>query len=116
MGIGFKINQLAESNNLPLSELAVKLGKTKQAVYDLVKKDDINTAIVRECARIFNVPVSYFFDEPNVENTISNINGAATINGNAIAGNTMLCQEKIDLLERILAEKERTIQILLEHK
>ena len=111
MGIGFKINQLAESRNLPLSDLAVKLGKTKQAVYDLVKKDDVNTAIVRECARIFNVPVSYFFDEPSTENTISNVTGAAAINGNATA--SIQCQEKIDLLERILAEKERTIQLLL---
>lgn len=63
MSIGLKINELAEKKNLPLTELAHRLGKTKQAIYDLVKKNDVNTSIVRQCALIFDVPVSYFFDE-----------------------------------------------------
>lgn len=113
MGIGFKINQLAESRGLPLSELAVRLGKTKQAIYDLIKKEDVNTSIVRECSKIFGVPISYFFEEQAVENSISNITGAAAINGNATNSESLKCQEKIELLERILEEKERTIQILL---
>lgn len=63
MGIGLKIKDLASKKNLTLAELAKKLGKTKQAVYEMVEKDDLNSSIIRECASIFGVTAGYFFDE-----------------------------------------------------
>lgn len=63
MAIGLKIKELASKKNITLADLAKKLNKTKQAVYEIVEKEDVNTAIIRQCAEIFGVPVSYFFDE-----------------------------------------------------
>lgn len=55
----------------------------------------------------------FITDEPIVQ-TVAGDNSAASINGNATVGNSRSdFQEKIDLLERILAEKERIIQILM---
>lgn len=61
--IGFKIKELASQQNITLAELAKKLGKTKQAVYDIVEKEDVSTAILRQVADVFDVSISSFFNE-----------------------------------------------------
>ena len=43
--------------------LARRLGKTKQAVYDMLEKEDVNTAILRQLSDIFKVPVTFFLTE-----------------------------------------------------
>lgn len=65
MSIGQKIKNLASQKNITLAELAKRLGKTKQAVYEMVEKEDVNTSILRQCIEIFRVPSSYFFDDGN---------------------------------------------------
>ena len=32
----------------------------------MVEKEDVNTSILRECSSIFNIPISYFFEEEDV--------------------------------------------------
>ncbi len=116
MGIGLIIKELAGRQNISLADLAKRLGKTKQAVYDIVEKEDVSTAIVRQCSKIFNVPASYFFEEPGTGSAIAHGNSVAAINSDVSVGNSLSQQEKIDYLERLLEEKERTIQILMERR
>lgn len=61
MHIGLKIKELAEKKNLTLSNLAKSIGKTKQAVYEMVEKEDVNTQILKQLSTIYNVPIGYFF-------------------------------------------------------
>lgn len=63
MNIGLRIKELANQEKLEISDLAVKLGKTKQAVYDMMSKQDLNTSVLRELAVIFKVPIIAFFQE-----------------------------------------------------
>ena len=72
MGIGEKIKNLCERDNISLAELARRLGKTRPAIYEMVEKEDINTSILRDCSKIFNTPISYFFDE-NPENSLEDL-------------------------------------------
>lgn len=72
MDIGLKIKELAIKEKLEIPELATKLGKSKQAVYDMLSKQDLNTSVLRELASIFNVPITAFFQE-DVENSVLNI-------------------------------------------
>lgn len=72
MDIGLKIKELASKKKLEIPELATKLGKSKQAVYDMLSKQDLNTSVLRELASIFNVPITAFFQE-DVENSVLNI-------------------------------------------
>lgn len=67
--IGLKIKELANKENLDVSQLADKLGKSKQAIYDLFAKEDVHTSILRELSAIFNVPIITFFQE---EGEVSN--------------------------------------------
>lgn len=113
MGIGLIIKDLAEKQNIALPLLAEKMGITKQGLYKILEKDDVNTSIVRQCARIFNVPAGFFFDESGTGSAIANGNSVAAINSEVSVGDSLSQQEKIDYLERLLAEKERTIQILM---
>lgn len=66
MSIGLKIKQLCERDGISLAELARRLNRTRPAVYEMVEKEDVNTSILRECSTIFNIPVSYFFEEEDV--------------------------------------------------
>lgn len=63
MNIGLKIKELAIKEKLEIPELATKLGKSKQAVYDMLSKQDLNTSVLRELASIFNVPITIFFQD-----------------------------------------------------
>jgi len=67
MNIGLRIKELANQEKLEISDLAVKLGKTKQAVYDMMSKQDLNTSVLRELAVIFKVPIIAFFQEDYME-------------------------------------------------
>lgn len=67
MNIGLRIKELASKEKLEISDLAVKLGKTKQAVYDMMSKQDLNTSVLRELAVIFKVPIIAFFQEDYME-------------------------------------------------
>lgn len=107
------IKDLAEKQKVSLPMLADKMGVSKQAVYKILEKEDVNTAIVRQCCRIFNVPASYFFEEPGTGNAIANGHSVAAINSDVQVGDSLSQKEKIDYLEKLLAEKERTIQILM---
>lgn len=51
MSIGLKIKELASKKNITLADLAKRLGKTKQAVYEMVEKEDVNTSILKNYVR-----------------------------------------------------------------
>ncbi|MBO5330953.1 MAG: hypothetical protein J6A72_01030 [Alistipes sp.] len=75
--------------------LAKKLGKTKQAVYGMLEKDDMNTSILRALADIFNVPVAIFLTEGNPKD---------------------YSQEELDLLRREVISLKEEIQRLKDLK
>lgn len=63
--IGHRIKDLMEQKKIDAPELARRIGKTKQAVYAMLEKEDLNTSILRELSLIFNVPVTYFLSDNN---------------------------------------------------
>lgn len=116
MSIGLKIKELASKKNITLADLAKRLGKTKQAVYEMVEKEDVNTSILKKLCSEFNVPISYFFDgdETGVQ-VIAHHNSQAVGIGNITRSGDQteisLLKEKIKHLEELLAEKERLIKV-----
>lgn len=68
MNIGLRIRELASKENLEISAIAEKLGKSKQAVYDMLSKQDLNTSVLRELSVILKVPIIAFFQETDNNN------------------------------------------------
>jgi lipase chaperone LimK len=65
MHIGEKIKELMESDSkFNPTNFALALGKkNKQTYYDMVKREDINTADLQLVAKYFGTSLSVFFDE-----------------------------------------------------
>lgn len=51
MHIGLKI-KVSRKEKLTLANLAKSIGKTKQAVYEMVEKEDVNTQILKQLSTI----------------------------------------------------------------
>lgn len=63
--IGLKIRGLMSKEKMDAPALAKRLNKSKQAVYDMLEKQDLSTSVLRELADIFHVPLTYFLTEEN---------------------------------------------------
>ena len=94
MNIGLKIRELASKENLEIPAIAEKLGKSKQAVYDMLSKQDLNTSVLRELSVILKVPITAFFQENDDLNP-----------GNSIQEKLELAYQEIEKLKRQLEEK-----------
>ena len=128
MKIGLVIKELMLKQNIEVADLAKRLGKTKQAVYDMLDKEDVNTSLLRELAAIFNVPITIFFDN-SVNNNQSNTGNNSIVLGqnNNVDSLNLDYKEKlesalveikhlkevIDAKDKLLQEKERLINILI---
>lgn len=128
MKIGLVIKELMLKQNIEVADLAKRLGKTKQAVYDMLDKEDVNTSLLRELAAIFNVPITIFFDD-SVNNSQSNTGNNSIVLGqnNNVDSLSLDYKEKlesalveikhlkevIDAKDKLLQEKERLINVLM---
>lgn len=63
--VGLKIRELMSKEKMDAPALAKKLKKSKQAVYDMLDKQDLSTSVLRELSNIFNVPLTYFLTDDN---------------------------------------------------
>lgn len=95
MHIGLKIKELMSKEKIDAPTLAKKMDKTKQAVYDMLEKEDVSTAILKKLSGIFKVPVTFFLtDEVQEEGS----------------------QAELDLLRKEVVELKQEIQRLKELK
>lgn len=127
MEIGLKIKELMVKEKIDIPELAKKLGKTKQAIYDMLEKKDVNTSLLRDLSSIFNVPIGIFFEEePITNNTTGNSNIVVGRDNNGQIS-VSECQDRledalleiehlkeiIDAKDKLIDEKERLINVLM---
>ena len=66
MHIGNKIKELAGNKKLSAQKMGNAIGLTKQAVYGIFQKEDINTNLLKQIADVLGEPISVFFDDPKV--------------------------------------------------
>lgn len=89
MAIGLKIKELMSKEKIDAPTLAKKMGKTKQAIYDMLEKEDLNTSILRQLSCIFKVPIYFFLTDEKINE-----------------------QEKIDLLKQEIDTLKQEIKRL----
>ncbi len=100
---------------------AKEFGSTYQSMYNLLYREGTTCKVdlLERIAAYFHVPVSYFFDDSTDSGAVASGKGSVAVSGNnndvgnVTIGDASLLQERVRLLERLLEEKERTIQILM---
>lgn len=102
-------------------EIAGLLNVTTQSLSSVLNAQDVRSGTIEKIAKVLNKPVSYFYGEDGggsiQQATATGNYSAASVGGDATvnASNAEL-QERIKLLQELLAEKERTIKLLLEKR
>lgn len=112
---GRKIEKLIEEYNVSKQDLSDATGMSRTTLYNILcSKRSPSCENVEKIADYFKVPIDSFFDR-SVEITGNKVGHSVNGNGNNVSGNILLneCQKENEHLKEIIAEKERTIQILL---
>lgn len=108
--IGKELNQIIDEKRLVKKEIAEQIGMTAVNFSQVLRKDSIDCELLERICKVVKVSPAYFFDD--YDSTKQNVIG----DGNIAAINSNVdtpAAHEIELLKRILDEKERTIQILL---
>lgn len=63
--IGSRIKQEMLNANMTVKDITEYLHLSRTAVYDIFKKEDVNTSVLRELSTLFNIPMSVFVEEYN---------------------------------------------------
>lgn len=122
--IGQRIKQIADSKGVSVKELSAKSSKTNSAIYDIFKKKDVSSEILREFAGILEVPVSTLIgetEEAEETKSIQTATGTGNIAGDSnkqkvhlgmkVPGRQEVYGRRIDdiLMDLLKCEKERDV-------
>ena len=88
------IRDLCEKNKIKIRELASRIGKDESSIQSMIRTGSTNTKTLEAIAEVFNVSPGIFFDNPLESNK----------------------EAEIAYLKKLLEEKERLIQVLLNKK
>lgn len=94
------IRNLCERNKIKIRELASRIGKDESSIQSMIRTGSTNTKTLEAIAEVFNVSPGIFFNRPAEDNT----------------ENSLTKDAEIAYLKKILEEKERLIQVLLNKK
>nr|DAT44630.1 MAG TPA: helix-turn-helix domain protein [Caudoviricetes sp.] len=113
---GQKITKLLEERHLTKKSLFEYMGTSGSGLDSIIKKCNPTAEKIEQIANFFQTSIDYFFDREDQNNT--NIGHHVNGNGNKVVGDITLseCQKENQHLRELLAEKERTIQILINKK
>ena len=117
---GKKIKEIIDKIGLTQRSLAELMEVTPQTISAILTAKDVRTSTVERIAAVTNMPISYFFgEEYQNQSAVASGNGSVAVNGNNTVGNVTMgdnssvLQERITMLERLLNEKERVINLLM---
>ncbi|MBD5363895.1 MAG: helix-turn-helix transcriptional regulator [Bacteroides sp.] len=117
-----KIKVLAKNRGTTINDLAKQLGMTPQAIHLMVRENSTKTDTLERIARMFEVPISIFFDETmdggkiqnaGTENTQSSRDNNTGINM-AEHDELIKLREEVKYLKKILSDKDERIADLKE--
>ena len=120
---GQKLKELLESKGIANNVFSKRIGISEQTLYGYFKPTANPTSVTLEkIANELKYSLDYFFDR-EIDSKEINIGHQVRGNGNKVSGDITLneCKKEIEHLnalleekERVITEKERTIQILIQ--
>lgn len=67
--VGSRIKQEMLNARMTVQDVSEHLKISRTAVYDIFKKKDVSTSLLREFSALFQVPMSVFVEEPTDSST-----------------------------------------------
>lgn len=121
------IKKFSEKRNGGLRKLAVDAGMSEQNLHRCIRLNKIQAADLEKISTLLGVDIRVFFDDQACRNPVkigdgntAAVNISGTINGGQNVTNYS-CENEVRTLrallaekERVIQEKERTIQLLLD--
>jgi transcriptional regulator with XRE-family HTH domain len=110
--IGEKIKNLVKSSSKPKEDVASFIGVSVSNLYELYKKNSVETKYVEKLSEFFDVPIMYFFSDSENLVTKKNNNVVGYSQGVNIANEGGVKVGEcvgVDLYERLLLEKEKQL-------
>lgn len=121
---GQELKQKIAKKNVSALAIAKKIGISPQALNSTFNAADVKSGTIERIADALGVKMSFFYPNDEGNNAVASGDSSIAVNnitGNIEAGDTSALQERVKLLEQLLAEreriieeKERTIKILME--
>jgi transcriptional regulator with XRE-family HTH domain len=111
--VGETIKTIIEGKHLQKNLIASQVGITPTYLSSIMHKATIDCGLLERICRAIGVHPRYFFEETsNISYNVSDVKaesvvGTATVN---------ISQGEVDALQKLIDEKERTIQILMRSK
>ena len=100
-----------------ITEIAHLLGISQAGLSQALCAKDVKTGLVEELARVLNLPVGYFYGEAdNVTTVASGQQSIAAVNSHIGTADAAILEERVRMLQAVVSEKERLIQVLLKGK
>ena len=102
--------------NVPLNEIAERLGITAQSLNSCFKGKDVRSNTIERIADALGVQMSFFYPTDGGVSIAgnNNISGNNNAVGNVTIGDTAVLHERVSMLEKLLEEQERLIKVLME--
>jgi len=115
---GEYLKDFLRRHNVSQSEIARRLGLSQSSFNQMLSSNDVKSSLVERIASVFHMSIGEIYNDGREQKVIATCNGIAVAGNNNVAGNittndTALLQERVMLLQRILEEKERLIQVLM---
>lgn len=105
--IGNELNIVLSTRRIKKKVFAEKLGMSDVNLSKVLKKDSVDAELLERITNLLELPISFWFDEKVTLNSLNSI----THSGSLSEENNQ--ESELNFLRTLLAEKERTIQILM---
>ena len=95
------------------SEIARRLDMSQQSFNQSLIVNDVKSGLLERIATAIGVDMTFFYPADNQNAVAAGDNSVAAIQSTVTQCDSKVMQERINCLEKLLEEKERTIQILM---
>ena len=110
---GKELKDKLAKQDIPASAIAEKIGISPQAINSTFNAADVKSGTLERIANVLGVDMTFFYPAEGNKAVASGDNSVAAIQSTVTHDDGVLAA-KVSLLEKLLEEKERTIQILME--
>lgn len=118
---GKELKEKIAIKNISSLAIAKQLGISPQALNSTFNASDVKSGTLERIAEVLGVKMSFFYpDDNDRQSAVVSGNGSVSVAGNnnvtSNSGDNSVLKERIVMLERLIEEKERLINVLMDAK